>query len=178
MGIAEEEDRFFQAVEAFKKNPTQAGLQQLYDLIPNYENQLPYFELQEYVDELKEEYLPQPKSQTKQVFQQPKSPTKQDLQQLESPSMLVSDSDSDTADENVSALPDLAVRLQRLKASLYSFDREPGTMTATDALAKLQAFQDDINAYVAPRRFQEGSNNPSKRPRMDASMAGLLVNHF
>ena len=47
MGIAEEEDRFFQAVEAFKKNPTQAGLQQLYDLIPNYENQLPYFELQE-----------------------------------------------------------------------------------------------------------------------------------
>ena len=92
--------------------------------------------------------------------------------------MLVSDSDSDTADENVSALPDLAVRLQRLSASLYSFDREPGTMTATDALARLQAFQDDINAYVAPRRFQEGSNNPSKRPRMDASMAGLLVNHF
>ena len=70
MGIAEEEDRFYQAVEAFKKNPTQAGHQQLYDLIPNYENQLPYFELQEYVDELREEYLPQPKNQTEQVFQQ------------------------------------------------------------------------------------------------------------
>ena len=70
------------------------------------------------------------------------------------------------------ALPDLAVRLQRLSASLYSFDREPGTMTATDALARLQPLQDDINAYVAPRRFQEGSNNLSKRPRMDASMAG------